>query len=583
MTSADYLDSDMTSWLDHLCRIVPPAGVLVAGSGSGGWIRTLEKWNVQSVLFAEADAAQIERMKKAYTLPEQCRISHTILWNEEARLTFHRASNPALSSVISPDSFTPLWPNLTERDAELRRSETIDRLLDQNNMPVCNWYIIDCLPALPVLQGAEAKIEECEVVLARVLYDSNAMPEAGTGKSEVDGWLGEKGFRLIASFEEDHPEVGLALYLRDWKRKESRMKLSAKEVASENETLLAQAEAFTEDNAAKSRVIEEQKARIEALESRLDAATKRHEETVRTLQKEKEAECGKSTDLLARFEQLERLEQRMEKIAALVNENHAKEDRHLEAMEKHINTAVTKGMANVIKQIESFVSLQYYLAHGMQPLNFHGWPISQDIALFLIQKIERNRYDLIIEFGSGTSTVLFAQALKSLEAAGAQPSGRKIVTFEHNEKYFGQTLQTLTSQNLDKYVELVHAPLVKYTYEENEFMYYDCGQKFEALKAESQQSKPSILLFVDGPPGATGPLARFPGLPHLLQQFSDHKIDLVLDDYYRADEKAIVEKWEKLLEAKGITFQSESVPSEKGLYYCQMNEFAEKPNVFLNK
>lgn len=561
--------NDKQSWLEHLRRIVPPTGVLVAGSGSGGWFKPLKQWNVPSVLFAEADAAQIDRMKKAYSLPEDWRVSQSLLWNEEAKLDFHRASNPAASSVMPPDSFTHLWPNLTESGRELCQAETIDRLLDAEEGVSYNWYIVDCLPALPVLQGAEAKIAECDVVLARVLADSAALPEAGTGKAEVNRWLRERGFRLLALLDEDHPDVSLALYMRDWKEKASREKGSS---ALQNETLPAQVKPLSGDNTAMSRVIEEQKMRIEALESELDAAANEQEETVRTLQKEKEAECWKTTELLARLEQLERLEERMEKVANLVNENYAKEDKHLQAMENHINTAVTKGMANAVKQLESFASLQNYLMQGMQPLNFHGWPISPDIALFLIQKIEQNRYDLIIELGSGTSTVLFAQALKRMEAVEAQPSGRKVVTFEHNEKYYNQTLQTLTSQSLSEYVELVLAPLVEYSCEGSEFLYYDCEQALEELKEKSEQTRPSILLFVDGPPGATGPLARFPALPHLLRWFSDHKIDLVLDDYNRADEKAIVQKWEKMLGEKGIAFQSESVPSEKGLYFCQINE-----------
>lgn len=86
-----------------------------------------------------------------------------------------------------------------------------------------------------------------------------------------------------------------------------------------------------------------------------------------------------------------------------------------------------------------------------------------------------------------------------------------------------------------------------------------------------RNTQQTILVLVDGPPGDTGPLARFPALPHLLKQFSDHKIHLVLDDYDRAEEKAIAKKWDQLLEERSIAFKSESIPSEKGLYFCQIN------------
>ena len=36
-------------------------------------------------------------------------------------------------------------------------------------------------------------------------------------------------------------------------------------------------------------------------------------------------------------------------------------------------------------------------------------------------------------------------------------------------------------------------------------------------------------------------------------------------------EKEISEKWEGLLKEKSIPFISESIPSKKGLYFCQIN------------
>jgi hypothetical protein len=50
------------------------------------------------------------------------------------------------------------------------------------------------------------------------------------------------------------------------------------------------------------------------------------------------------------------------------------------------------------------------------------------------------------------------------------------------------------------------------------------------------------LLFVDGPPKATGPQARFPAIPVLLSQLSDDAL-IVLDDTAREDERAISDRW----------------------------------------
>ena len=53
-----------------------------------------------------------------------------------------------------------------------------------------------------------------------------------------------------------------------------------------------------------------------------------------------------------------------------------------------------------------------YLRTGDVLGDFHGWPISPDIGLFLLEKMREQQYDLIIECGSGTATALFAKALE---------------------------------------------------------------------------------------------------------------------------------------------------------------------------
>lgn len=236
----------------------------------------------------------------------------------------------------------------------------------------------------------------------------------------------------------------------------------------------------------------------------------------------------------------------------------------LDNIQKKILNTISKTSLNSTKQIESFISLHNYLDNGIHALNFHGWPISPDIALFLIQKMEENNYDLIMEFGSGTSTVMLAKSIKN-----KQKENLKLITFEHNQKYYDQTLNSLKVEGLENFVDLMLTPLIEYKYKDDEFIYYSCKEKFEEIQSTKKQMK--ILVLVDGPPGSTCPLVRFPALVHLLEKFSEQQIHLVLDDYNRNEEKKITKKWEELLKEKNIPFKSESIPSEKGLYFCQIN------------
>jgi hypothetical protein len=258
------------------------------------------------------------------------------------------------------------------------------------------------------------------------------------------------------------------------------------------------------------------------------------------------------------------------KVVEQLNSLQASSSKQLELVQRRVLDAMHKELANATKQVESFVSLQNYLTHQIQPLNFHGWPISPDIALFLIQKIEQNHYDFIIELGSGTSTALLANVLKNKSTSNPNQT-TKLITFEHNQKYFDQTMQALQGQQLNEFVDLTYAPLEEYAYKTEPYLYYSCNDKMAELSKALTGKKHHILVLVDGPPGATGPKARFPALPKLLHYFNKQKLDLVLDDYAREEEKAVANSWEQLLQERSIQFESSQVPSEKGLYFCEIN------------
>lgn len=230
-------------------------------------------------------------------------------------------------------------------------------------------------------------------------------------------------------------------------------------------------------------------------------------------------------------------------------------------LELSIAKVVKKENLNTIKQIESFISLNNYLNNNLLPLSYHGWPISSDLALFLTQKIEENSYDLIIEFGSGTSTLLFAKMIEK--------KGGKLIAFEHKKEYLTKTKESLKHHNLYKNVEVVYAPLIEYidSDESETFLYYNCKEKLDF------NGYNNILVLIDGPPESTGPLARLPALKHILNnKIGSKRIDLVLDDHNRTNEKEISRKWEDYLNSKNITFYSESIINEKGLYFCQINK-----------
>ena len=239
-----------------------------------------------------------------------------------------------------------------------------------------------------------------------------------------------------------------------------------------------------------------------------------------------------------------------------------------------LDKKLTSGLNNAVKQLEAFIGLQNYFSDSTLPLAFHGWPISADIAIILLAKIQENNYDLIMEFGSGTSTVLFAKALRKIEGKSAELSSngiKKIVTFEHHEKYLNKTGMTLAEEGLSSFVDLVHAPLVEQRIAGEAYSYYSCVDKLQEIAKSLGDEKARILVLVDGPPGSTGPHARFPAMPLLLDILGEHQLDIVLDDYARREEKEIVARWKGYLNERQMSYVEEEFPCEKGAHFCRVN------------
>ena len=269
---------------------------------------------------------------------------------------------------------------------------------------------------------------------------------------------------------------------------------------------------------------------------------------------------------------------------------------HMTEIKKSLNWRMDKGFLNTVKQVESFIGVQSYLETGQLAMEYHGWPISSDVALFLLGKIEKNNYDLIIEFGSGTSTQLFAKAINNqlkvqqskhidedLALIGRNNKGsfsgstlyrelpNRIVTFEHNKTYHNKTMAELDANNLAHLVDLVHAPLIEMKIENDDYLYYSCEQKLAQLATIYAERTVKILVLIDGPPGATGPLARLPAVPLLLNYLGKHQLDIVLDDYKRQEEIETVDRWRQQFEKRSLTYDEEIVQCEKGVFFCSLN------------
>lgn len=257
--------------------------------------------------------------------------------------------------------------------------------------------------------------------------------------------------------------------------------------------------------------------------------------------------------------------QRVEELLGLVRQ----QAKAIESLKTGISKQITTQIANSTKQIEAHQALQALVGDVAAPL--HGWPISPDFALQLVRLIRDNDYHLIVEFGSGTSTLLSLRSIErfGLRSAPCDPALHRLLTFEHLDTYHQKTADLVPACSNRALLDLRLSPLEPWKDATGEYSYYSGITAIaETIKALSLafQGTLKMLVVIDGPPGATCHWARYPTIPIVLDAASgmDLSIDFLLDDMIRTDEIEMALAWEHQLQTFGVPYQRVDYNFEKG-------------------
>ncbi|WP_025155560.1 class I SAM-dependent methyltransferase [Leifsonia aquatica] len=157
-----------------------------------------------------------------------------------------------------------------------------------------------------------------------------------------------------------------------------------------------------------------------------------------------------------------------------------------------------------------------------------GWAATPDTLLLLVDRVlAAETAPLVVECGSGTSTVWIALALRSRGAG-------RLVSLENDPDYAAATRAALSRLGLSDWVDVRYAPLTSVPVGDADALWYSP----EAVTDLSGIT----LLFVDGPPAHFGPQMRFPAVPLLAARLAAGAL-VVLDDIDRPDEQAVATAW----------------------------------------
>ncbi len=155
-----------------------------------------------------------------------------------------------------------------------------------------------------------------------------------------------------------------------------------------------------------------------------------------------------------------------------------------------------------------------------------GWALSPSALLWLVDFVERAAPSMVVECGSGTSTLWLAHAVRERGAG-------RVIALEHDAHFAEKTREMLRVHGLEDWAEVRLAPLTETTTPRGTFSWYD---------VEPPLTESIDLLIVDGPPKTTGRLARYPALPVLTKWLSTGA-HILVDDVSRPDEQEAVAYW----------------------------------------
>ena len=193
-------------------------------------------------------------------------------------------------------------------------------------------------------------------------------------------------------------------------------------------------------------------------------------------------------------------------------------DRRLDALEADV------------AQVEPLLALRDRLVTRRPLPAMRGFAIAPDFALLLTELIADERPELVVETGSGVSTLVIAYGLEKL--------GRgRVIALDHDAGYAAATRAELERHGLSGYATVVHAPLEPLEIDGEHHRWY--------ARAALAGLPPIDLVVDDGPPRYLGDMLRYASLPELASRLAPRGVFVL--DVIADEERAILARWAQRL------------------------------------
>jgi predicted O-methyltransferase YrrM len=174
-----------------------------------------------------------------------------------------------------------------------------------------------------------------------------------------------------------------------------------------------------------------------------------------------------------------------------------------------------------------------------------GWAASSDFLHLIVHNVLNKKPEVLIECGSGLSTLFTAYALEK--------NGKgHLFSVDHDLYYMNKTKALIHEHGLTAFVTFIHGELKEFSAKDHSYTWYDCD--LSNIHAD--------MVVIDGPPNQKNQLARSPAFERILANMKDNAVVLV-DDGARPDEQEMIGQWKR---TAGDNWKFEYLSLEKGAF-----------------
>lgn len=191
---------------------------------------------------------------------------------------------------------------------------------------------------------------------------------------------------------------------------------------------------------------------------------------------------------------------------------------------------VKRGLNRKITEVHASAMLSAISFKTLLPTSYFA--LTPTKILSLLHEIQFRKPELVVECGTGASTLFIARILKALKTG-------RLISIEHDHQWGNYIQELLIANDLEDVVHVIHAELKETECWGYQTIWYDKEVVKRALPTDGGIE----VLLIDGPPGTAGFLPRMSAGPFLADYLRQGAIVMV-DDMDRGDERRMVTEWQ---------------------------------------